>query len=287
MPGQFVSSRLRVSVVVVAVVSSLFALVSSAGAATETVTAAGLTVTYSYHGSSPLTLSSHLKIERGGRVLYDAAVTSKWCGSECSPNVIASAKKVVHIVNLQPGGSPSVVLDLYTGGAHCCSVEQVYAFSATSSKVHKTERDFGDPGARLERLGAGGSFDFVSADDDFAYAFTDFAASGLPIQVLSFSNGSFHNVTRSFPRLITRDALQWMSAFTAQSSDHYADSVGVVAAWAADEDMLGHSTTVARFLATQSAAGHLKSELNPTTLGGHRFVVALQRFLRRNGYAAS
>lgn len=287
MPVVNSSRRRRVGAAAAAVAVSLFASACSAGAATETVTAQDLAVTYTYHGSSPVTTASHLRIVRNGRVVFDRAVTSKWCGAECSPNEIVGARKVVHIVDLQPGGSPSVVLDLYTGGAHCCSVEQVYSFPANASRVHRSEHDFGDPGARLEKLGASGSFDFVSADDDFAYAFTDFAASGLPIQVLSYSHNSFHNVTRSFPGLIAKDAAQWMAAFHAQASSHYGDSVGVVAAWAADEDMLGRSAAVASFLATQSAAGHLNSAINPTNLSGHRYVVALQRLLRRDGYAPS
>lgn len=41
------------------------------------------------------------------------------------------------------------------------------------------------------------------------------------------------------------------------SKQHYRDSVGVIAAWAADEDMLGHSRLVSRYLAQQQRAGHL------------------------------
>ena len=273
-----------VAAVVAAVVISVFASVAPAGAAIETVTTQGLTVTYTYRGPSSLPQSSHLKIVWSGRVVYDHAVTSTWCGTRCSPNEIVTTSKVIHIVRLQSGRPPSVVLDLYTGGAHCCSVEQVYSLAAGSTTAHKFEYDFGNPGARLEKIGPAGRFDFVSADNNFAYAFTNFAASAMPIQILSVSNESFHNVTRSFPGLVAKDAAQWMHAFTAQASGHYLDSVGVVAAWAADEDMLGHSGTVASFLAAQSTAGHLNSELNPTTLSGHRFVAALQLFLRKNGY---
>ena len=130
----------------------------------------------------------------------------------------------------------------------------------------------------------GGTTDFVSADDYFAYEFTDFAASGLPIEIFSFSNGSFHNVTRRFPTLIAKDATVWLQAFHAQASSHYQDSVGVAAAWAADEDMLGHATAVKNFLAAQLKAGHLNSALSPIEPGGARFVTVLQAFLQKHGY---
>jgi hypothetical protein len=137
---------------------------------------------------------------------------------------------------------------------------------------------------QLVKLGANGSFDLLSADDVFAYAFTDFAASGMPIEILSFSHEAFHNVTRSFPELIAKDANQWMNAFKSQATTHYQDSVGLVAAWSADEDMLGHSNVVARFLATEAKAGHLNSALLPVTSSDQKYVIALQKFLRKHGY---
>jgi len=276
-PGPIALRRLAAGVVVVI---SLFASTSVAGAATQTVTKENVTATFSYDGTPPLSHDPHLKISRNGKVVYDQSVRSTWCANQCSADVIAG-RKVVHIVNLQGSGPPSVVLDLYSGGAHCCAIEQVYSF--TSNSVVKREHDFGDPGERLVELGANGSFDLVSADDSFAYAFTDFAASGLPIEILSFSHDAFHDVTRSFPVLIGRDARQWMRAFRSQASTHYQDSVGLVAAWAADEDMLGHSGIVARFLATEAKAGHLNSALNPTA-GNRKYVAALQKFLRAHGY---
>ena len=63
--------------------------------------------------------------------------------------------------------------------------------------------------------------------------------------------------------------------------DHYSDSVGVIAAWAADEDPLGHRQRVSRYLAQQARAGHLNA---PFEAGGRRFIANLQKFLRRRGY---
>jgi hypothetical protein len=72
-----------------------------------------------------------------------------------------------------------------------------------------------------------------------------------------------------------------MRAFKAQAKQHYSDSVGVIAAWAADEDLLGHTKLVSRFLHEQAVAGHLNA---PFGTGGTRFVAKLQKFLRRRGY---
>lgn len=63
-----------------------------------------------------------------------------------------------------------------------------------------------------------------------------FATAGAPIQVWSFGAKKFHNVTRSYPRQIAADAAQWWATF----QQHLNDGEGVIAAWAADEDLLGH-----------------------------------------------
>jgi hypothetical protein len=263
---------------------SLFVLTLPAVGATQTARSKDLIVTYTYRGTPPLSSHSRLKISEGGKLVYNQIVTSQWCGSECSPNIIARDRKVVHIVRLDGSARPSVVLDLYSGGAHCCFVEQVFSLAKDSQVVHKAEYNFGNPGVRLVKLKAGRGYDFLSANNDFAYEFTDFAASGMPIEIFNFSNDAFHNVTLSFPNLIRSDAAQWMKTFRSQASTHYQDSVGFVAAWAADEDMLGHSAAVSRFLAAQAKAGHLNSALTPITPSDQKYVVALQDFLRKHHY---
>jgi hypothetical protein len=273
----------QIAAIAAAAAISLFALALPADAATQTVSSGALAVTYTYHGSPPLSSRSRLEIFVDGEKIYDQITKSRWCGSECSPNLMARNAKVVHIVRLNRSSPPAVVLDLYSGGAHCCSIEQVYTLT-NSKRVRKAEFDFGNPGVRLVRLGASRDYDFLSANNDFAYAFTDYAASGMPIEIFSFSHGAFHNVTELFPNLIRKDAAQWMSAFRSQASSHYRDSVGLIAAWAADEDMLGHSSAVARFLTAQSSEGHLNSALLPLTHSDHKYVVALQAFLRKHGY---
>ena len=64
------------------------------------------------------------------------------------------------------------------------------------------------------------------------------------------------------------------------AKQHYQDSVGLIAAWAADEDMLGHGKLVSRYLTQQLKAGHLNGGVSH----GKKFVTSLQRFLRKHGY---
>jgi hypothetical protein len=250
-------------------------------ATTQTAHGGNVSATFTFQGKVPKFHGLHLTISRGGATVYDQPVVAKFCGKLCWPGPVVGGRSAVRVVDLEGTGEPDVVLDLYSGGAHCCTVVQIFSFDLGTATYVKTERVFGDPDAKIVDLGHNGHFEFLTADDSFAYAFTDFAASGLPIEILTFANGHFTDVTRSYPKLIAKDAALWLRAYKAQARQHYPDSVGVIAAWAADEDRLGHSKLVKRYLHQQAAAGHLNA---PFAAGGTRFVAKLQKFLRRRGY---
>ncbi len=281
------SWSVKVRQVLVTVVVALVLTVPAAtraGAASVSATSGRLHASFTYSGHFPEAKNARLVISDNGVVLYDHLVYSKWCGYRCWPLDLTTRSTVLHTVRLQATATPSVVLGLYSGGAHCCSIEQVFSLDPATKTFTKIEYDFGDPGVQVVARGPGGSSVFLSADSSFAYAFTDYAASGMPIEILSVSHGHFLDITRSYPNLIARDAAMWMRTFRSSASSHYQDTVGLAAAWAADEDLLGHYSTVNTFLANQAAAGHLNSALSPEEPSGHRFVLALQTFLRRHGY---
>jgi hypothetical protein len=267
-------------IIPVAAAVAALALTAAPSALAKTITktahAGNVKATLTYSGTYPTFSHERLTIRRAGKVYYSAPVVGMVCGRECDPVGVS-------LVNLEGAGRSDVLVELFTGGAHCCTVAQVFAYDPGTMTYTKSQHDFGDPGYRLSSLTHDGVDEFVTADDWFAYAFTDFAASGLPIQILRFSDGHFPNITRSYPTLVGKDAAGWLKAFNGMAKQHYSDSVGVIAAWAADEDLLGNSQTVATFLAQQAQAGHLNSALNPKEKG-QAFITALDSFLRKHGY---
>ncbi len=239
---------------VTAAATILFLAVTPAAlATTETAQAGNVTATFTFQGTFPNYDGQNLEITQGATVFYDEPVASKFCGTLCTPYMGITGKSAVDVFSFDPGTMTYV----------------------------KTERNFGDPQARIVEERHNGRYEFLTADDSFAYQFTDFAASGLPIEVESFSDRRFTDVTRRYPRLVAKDAAFWLRAFERMASDNYQDSVGVIAAWAADEDLLGHVKLVNTYLAQQAAAGHLNGAFTP---GGARFIASLQKFLRRRGY---
>jgi len=143
-------------------------------------------------------------------------------------------------------------------------------------------RLWGDPGYKLESHA--GKSEFVTGDDRFAYEFTSFAGSGLPIEILSLDqNGAFQNVTRLRPALIRADAKVWWKAYVSQRGKADADVRGVVGAWCADEYLLGQGQTCESELKSALPRGYLKGPtIWPQNAG---FVALLHKQLVKWGYA--
>ena len=118
----------------------------------------------------------------------------------------------VRVRDLDRDGEPEVLVDLYSGGAHCCFYTDVYRYVARSRTYRPTVGYWGDLSPRLADLGGDGRPEFRTGDDRFAYVFGSFAASAFPIRILRFDHGRFVDVTRHFPRLVRRDAAQPIDA---------------------------------------------------------------------------
>jgi hypothetical protein len=266
--------RARVAILAVA---ALLALPSAALAVTQVTSSGNLTVTFTFRGAFPEFSGLHLQIVRGGQVLYDAPVSSRLCPNPCTPGDPSAHGRSARILNLESHHLPDVLLGLYTGGAHCCFVDQVYRFDPGTLTYVKTEHYFGNAGARIRDLHHDGHLEFVSTNDAFYYRFGSFADSGAPVQIWSFKAGRFTDITRRFPGVIRRDAALWWKLFM----HHHDAGQSLIAPWAADEDLLGHRALVKKTLARQLALGHLNGGLISS---GRRYVAALQKFLHQQGY---
>lgn len=267
---------------VVAALLAALALPASVAAKTIRATGHGVAAKVTYQGALPTMRKLRLSISSHGKTAYSRAVRAPGCGGHCSVVPPSKHDSPLHVLDVDGNGRPEVVLDVYTGGAHCCSVLQVFSQRGGSSKWVSSQHNFADYGAKLEKLGGRG-YRFVSGDDRFAYAFTDFAASGLPVQIFSWKSGHFTDVTHRYPKLIRRDAATWLKLYkrSGRTRPAWGDSVGLIAAWAADEYRLGNRAGARRYLNAQAAAGHLHA---PFGKGGKAFIAELEKYLAKWGY---
>ena len=179
---------------------------------------------------------------RNGKPLYRAAVANKACGTICWPNL----PDALRVADVEADGQPDVLLNLYTGGAHCCNVTDLFRYDRARDDYSSLLHVWGDPGYSLERLDASKEYEFVTDDERFAYEFAAFAFSGLPLQILRLEDGRFVAVTRAYPKLVAPAAAQQWRYYLDNRSD--GTGLGFLAAWAADEYVLGRHDQVAQKL---------------------------------------
>ncbi|HEX3978221.1 MAG TPA: hypothetical protein VHW96_18270 [Solirubrobacteraceae bacterium] len=264
--------RLITLLTVVALAAPAAALAS--GAPTPSVSAS-VGVAGARAGSDSLELA----ITRNGTVVYRRPVTASGCRGHCMDVAVPPGKSPLHVLDLDGNGEPEVVLGLFTGGANCCFIDQVLSFDPATKTYVKAQHNFLNAGAALARLD--GHWVLRSGDSRITEAgFTDTADSGTPIQVWRFAGRAFTDVTRRYPKLIRADAAMWMRLF----NHHLSNGVGLIAAWAADQDLLGHSAMVDTTLRSFAAQNKLRTPLGLPHGSETQFVTQLEKLLHRLGY---
>ena len=276
----------RAAALLIAAAAMLAGGAPAAGGATETASSGPVTASLSYSRTPDFTYEDlRLRIERGGVVALDAPIASLDCEYGCWPgSVIYEDRQSVNVTDLDGDDDPEVLVDLYTGGAHCCLLTQIFAPRGASARSYaRDEHSFLDAGYTLRDLNADGVVEFRSADGRFAYAISSYAGSGLPIQIWRFQRGSLADVTREFPGLIRADARHWWRRYRrdAPKRPPFNDpGLGALAAWAADEYRLGHGRRVQRELRRALRRGWLDGFFG----SGRRTVRNLNALLREVGY---
>jgi hypothetical protein len=149
------------------------------------------------------------------------------------------ADSMLKVADLDGDGEPEVLVDTFSGGAHCCLTTRVLTFDGTGYQP----RDIAwrDVGYQLRDADGDGRPELVGQDPVFAAAFTAFAASAFPPLVLRLDHGRAVDVTRRFPSIVTQDAKARLRDLRrARRGD---DVRGILAAYVADQYLLDHGAT--------------------------------------------
>jgi hypothetical protein len=276
--------RIR-TLLLIALFGALCVLPAAASAATKTETAnlgpVSVTLTYDT-GPSPYDVSNtRIAIARGAVPVFNQAVADPCKQCAVVPAGLNGSGGSLTIRDLDGDGEPEVLFDIYTGGAHCCSYTWIYRY--TGSTYSGVVATWGDTGYSIVQLPGHAGPLLRTYDDRFAYEFTDFADSAFPPTIFSYNAGHLLDITRSFPSVIKADATRQLRLY--KRAHRRRDIRGVVAAYAADEYLLGKP----------SAGLHLaylalrRGELDGLGRGdvwarGRAYISALKKFLRHNGY---
>src|SRR5262249_9704366 len=188
------------------------------------------------------------------------------------------------IRDLDADGEPEVLLDLYTGGAHCCFYTVILRYDG--SRYRSGVAFWGDPSYELRDVNRDGRPELVTADDRFAYAFTSYAGSVLPILIRRYDHGALPDVTSQYRSLVRGEATSLWREYVQEHRRPDADVRGLLAGWLADEYRLGRQDEGWRQIEAAYRRGELSSpRVDPVWPAGRRYLSALRAFLIKAGYA--
>jgi hypothetical protein len=199
----------------------------------------------------------------------------------CSLLPSGRREQPLQVRDLDADGEPDVLVDAFTGGAHCCAHTIVW-YGSPQGHFFAHVLDWGNGGYEVRRLDAEPRPELVTQDDRFAARFTAYAASYRPVRVLRFEparRAGVVSVTRRFPALVRRDLREIRRTIRAQRRRSDAELRGLIAAQVADLYLLGRPHTAVRTL-----DAHLRRGDAGSPRRARAFRRELLRFLRRTGY---
>jgi hypothetical protein len=247
------------------------AAASQAGSVTHS--AGGVSATVQWEGDQSDSLGvahPQLWIERAG-VRYDITVDDI-CGTGCillaDDATTKPTDSILKVLDLDGDGEPEVLLDTFSGGAHCCLTTRLLSWNGTG--YTPTDESWRDTGYVLKDADADGRFELVGFDPRFIdYFVSAHAASSEPALVLRVDKGAFVDVTRSFPKVIASDAKSQLKYLRSAEKHREYDVRGLLAAYVADLYNLERTATakaelnrqVRRHRITKKFRSHLLRQL--------------------------
>jgi hypothetical protein len=223
-----------------------------------------------------------LTIVRAGAPLFEGSPLAD--AEVCSVGCIYAPSKdytPLHVADLGGDAEPEVVVDSYTGGAHCCIVSDVLYF--TGAAYVRAEHNWGSYGYALEDLNGDGHPELNGYDAAFEDAFTSHAASFEPPLVLAYdlsAPGALRDVTRAFPAVVRKNVKEALHIVAAARRSH-AETLGGVATYVADLYLQGRGREVRPYLARARKRGDLRTAFGKAPRSFDRKLLA---FLHKQGY---
>jgi hypothetical protein len=206
---------------------------------------------------------------------------------------------VMCVIAFQHEQHPGVMVEGYTGGAHCCYLPVIYLFNRARNRyvkvVDMSPKKYQDPHAFDPNSGflpkVVGSQVLLQTDDgQFDYAFACYACEVTPIVLDSVATGGLTDVTGQHPSLVVSAAREaWKYALMALEAEGPTDQIppafGYLAPWVADECTLGRGAAAWSTIERLQRAGRLSNALYHEYATNHgSFVANLHSFLLRNDY---
>jgi hypothetical protein len=267
---------------VVALALALPGVAAADDAGSVTASGGAVQATLSWQAADYGVKDPRLVVVRAGATLLDGPPVGD--PDLCSVGCVfagTGADAPLQVLDLDGDGEPEVLVTVFTGGAHCCTVSEVLRF--TGAAYARLETGWGSLGYNLKDLDGDGRPELSGYDFAFEDAFTSHAASFEPRLVLDYdpaAKGGFRDVTRRFPALVGRNLKEALHTVRVARRQH-AETLGPVAAYVADLYLLGRGREVRPYLARARRRGDLRGVAGPAPRSFER---KLLTFLHQQGY---
>lgn len=119
---------------------------------------------------------------------------------------MASAMNDLTGIDLNADGYPDVVVETYSGGAHCCFGTQVFSLRPSGAALIMQKPE-SNAGGFFEDLNADGASEFVTYEDSFAYQYCPYAAGVNAKVIMAYDPGQDRYLPASprFPEQYTEE----------------------------------------------------------------------------------
>lgn len=227
-----------------------------------------------------------LRIRRAGATLVDAPLARLNCDGCPNRGFLLAGERPLTVSDLDADGEPEVLLDLYTGGAHCCSYSLIFRHRREGSTYGRIAAYWGNVGYRLVDHDRDGRPELASFDDRFAYAFVAYAFTAEPVRLWHYEHGRLLDVTRAFPAVARRAADDLWRDYLLARRDPEPEVRGILAAYLADSYLIGREELALRRIGAALARGELGTGRSKGGFpAGRAYLGKLRLFMRRTGYA--
>lgn len=109
---------------------------------------------------------------------------------------------------LSSDGKKTILIDVYSGGAHCCNT--LYACKIKYDKLLFTDTLYlADSYFDVEDIDKNGKEEILANNMMFAYAFTNFAETRAPYMVFTVENDRFKDISKKFPGIFKTQIDEW------------------------------------------------------------------------------
>ncbi|MBE9099053.1 hypothetical protein [Vacuolonema iberomarrocanum] len=216
-------------------------------------------------------------------IFYDGA---SWAEGSREFGIVGA----IALQDLDSDGNAEVIVETFSGGAHCCTTHEIYSWVGDGFAVAETGMRDGSGGV-FEDLNGDGAAEFIGYDNRFLYTFSSYAGSFPPSQIYTFQNGDLVETTRQFPEHLRSQAWDMYQAIQRIEGGDY-EINGVLAGYVAQKILLGEyeegwDLMLARYDRNSDWGLNIYNDEGEVAGSHSDFPNALRAFLIDNGYLSS